>query len=95
MDLSMRWLKEYVTIDAKPREFAHAMTMSGSKVEGYEIEGEEIENVVVGKVLDIKPHADSDHLVICQIDVAKEAPLQIVTGANNVVVGALVPVAMD
>ncbi|MFZ2540086.1 MAG: phenylalanine--tRNA ligase subunit beta [Oscillospiraceae bacterium] len=95
MDLSMKWLKDYVTIDAKPREFAHAMTMSGSKVEGYEIEGEEIENVVVGKVLDIKAHADSDHLVICQIDVAKEAPLQIVTGANNVVVGALVPVAMD
>ena len=95
MDLSMRWLKEYVTIDEKPREFAHAMTMSGSKVEGYEVEGEKIENVVVGKVLEIKPHTDSDHLVICQIDVAKDAPVQIVTGATNVVVGALVPVALD
>lgn len=95
MDLSMRWLKDYVKIDVNPREFAHAMTMSGSKVEGYEIEGEKIENVVVGKVLAITPHPDSDHLVICQIDVAKENPLQIVTGANNVVIGALVPVAMD
>lgn len=95
MNLSMRWLKDYVDIDVKPREFAHEMTMSGSKVECYEIEGEEIKNVVVGKVLDIKPHTNSDHLVICQIDVAKEAPLQIVTGASNVVVGALVPVALD
>ncbi|WMJ24072.1 phenylalanine--tRNA ligase subunit beta [Paludicola sp. MB14-C6] len=95
MNLSMKWLSDYVDIDVKPRDYAHALTMSGSKVEGYEIEGEEITNVVVGKVLEITPHPDADKLVVCKIDVAKDEPLQIVTGAKNVVVGALVPVALD
>lgn len=95
MDLSMKWLKEFAEIDDAPRSFSQKMTMSGSKVESYTIEGEEIDKVVVGKVLDIKPHTDSDHLVICQIDAGMEKPLQIVTGATNVVVGALVPVALD
>jgi phenylalanyl-tRNA synthetase beta chain len=95
MNLSMKWLADYVDIDVKPRDFAHALTMSGSKVEGYEIEGEEIKNVVVGKILEITPHPDADKLVVCKVDVAKEQPLQIVTGAKNVVVGALVPVALD
>ena len=95
MVLSMRWLKEFVDIDVKPRAFSHAMTMSGSKVEGYEIEGSEIENVVVGKVLEITPHEDSDHLVVCKIDAGSGTPLQIVTGADNVTVGSMVPVALD
>lgn len=95
MDLSIRWLKDYVDLDVNPRAFAHAMTMSGSKVEGYETEGAEISNVVVGKVLDIQKHPDSDHLVICKIDTGREEPLQIVTGASNVTVGAMVPVALD
>ena len=95
MVLSMRWLKEFVDIDVKPRAFSHAMTMSGSKVEGYEVEGSEIKNVVVGKVLDVTPHEDSDHLVVCKIDAGGEAPLQIVTGAGNVTVGSIVPVAFD
>lgn len=97
MNLSMRWLKEYVDLDeALPiREFCEKMTMSGSKVEGYETECAGVENVIVGRVLSIEKHPDSDHLNICQVDVGKIAPIQIVTGAQNVVPGALVPVAMD
>ena len=97
MNLSMRWLKEYVDLDeALPiREFCEKMTMSGSKVEGYETECAGVENVIVGRVLSIEKHPDSDHLNICQVDVGKTAPIQIVTGAQNVVPGALVPVAMD
>lgn len=71
MNLSMKWLKEFVDIDIKPRDFSEAMTISGSKVEGYEIEGSEISNVVVGKILSIVPHQDSDHLVICQVDIGR------------------------
>ena len=95
MNLSMKWLADYIDVDCTIKEFVSGMTMSGSKVEGYEYEGEEISNVVVGKVLEVVPHADSDHLVVCQIDVAKEQPIQIVTGASNVFAGALVPVALD
>lgn len=96
MNLSMKWLSDYVKIDeANMRNYAHAMTMSGSKVEGFENEGSEITGVVVGKVLEIERHPDADKLVVCKIDVSREAPLQIVTGATNVVVGALVPVATD
>ena len=69
MNLSMKWLKEFVEIEIPPREFAEAMTLSGSKVEGYETEGAEISNVVVGKILSITPHQDSDHLNICQVEV--------------------------
>ena len=95
MDLSMKWLNDYVKIDVPPREFAQRMTMSGSKVEGYEIEGEEISNVVVGKILSVERHPDADKLVVCQVEVGKEAPIQIVTGASNVFPGAVVPVALD
>ena len=96
MDLSMRWLGDYVTLDKMtPREFAEAMTMSGSKVEVYNKEGEDIKNVIVGKILSIVPHPDSDHMVITQVDVGGERPLQIVTGANNLKVGDYVPTAVD
>ena len=95
MNLSMRWLNEFVPVEMEPRAFSEAMTMSGSKVEGWEIEGEEITNVVVGKVLSIEKHQDSDHLVICQVDVGKPEKLQIVTGASNLHPGDVVPVALD
>jgi len=96
MDLSLRWLSDYVDIsDKSPKEFCDALTLSGSKVEGYTLEGSEISNVVVGKVLEMERHPDSDHLWVMQIDVGEEAPIQIVTGAQNVVVGAKVPVAKD
>ena len=95
MNLSMKWLNDYVKIDVEPHEFAQAMTMSGSKVEGYEIEGEGIHNVVVGKILSVEKHPDADKLVVCMLDVGKDEPIQIVTGASNVFPGAVVPVALD
>ncbi len=95
MNLSMKWLNDYVKIDVPPHEFAHRMTMSGSKVEGYETEGEEISNVVVGKILSVEKHPDADKLVVCMLDVGQGAPIQIVTGADNVFPGAVVPVALD
>lgn len=95
MNLSMRWLKDYVDIgNVSMRDFSEAMSMSGSKVEGWETEFEGVKNVVVGKILSVEPHPDSDHLVICQLDVAQGEPVQIVTGASNVHAGDLVPVAL-
>lgn len=95
MNLSMRWLSEFVTLDdMTPRAFAESMTMSGSKVEGWEVEGEEIHNVVVGKILSLERHPDSDHLWICQVDVGAETPVQIVTGAQNLHEGDYVPAAL-
>ncbi|MEG1152087.1 MAG: phenylalanine--tRNA ligase subunit beta [Oscillospiraceae bacterium] len=95
MNLSMKWLKEYVDIDVAPREFSEKMTMTGSKVEGFEIEGSEISKVVVGKVLSVVKHPNADTLVICQVDVGKSEPIQIVTGAKNLSDGSIVPVALD
>ena len=95
MDLSMKWLAESVKVDVPPRKFAEAMTMSGSKVEGWAKEGNEIEGVVVGRVLSIKKHPDADTLVVCSVDVGGAAPLQIVTGATNLAAGDLVPAALD
>lgn len=95
MNLSMKWLADYVKADVSVKEYCHALTMSGSKVEGYEIEGSEISNVVVGKILSVVPHENSDHLVVCQVEVGKDTPIQIVTGASNVNAGDIVPVALD
>ena len=71
------------------------MTMSGSKVESWEAEGSELQNIVVGKVLSLEKHQNSDHLWICSVDVGKDEPIQIVTGAQNLSVGDIVPVALD
>ena len=95
MNLSMKWLREFVDIEVSPKEFAEKMTMSGSKVEKYEVEGEKLSRVVVGKVLSIEAHPDADKLVVCQVDVGESAPIQIVTGAKNLTVGDVVPVALD
>lgn len=95
MNLSKKWLNEFVLIDASPRDFSEALTMSGSKVEGYETEGAELSNIVVGRVDGLERHPDSDHLWICKINAGKEMPLQIVTGAQNLKVGDIVPVALD
>lgn len=95
MNLSMKWLSDYVDVGPiTPREFAEAMTMSGSKVEGWEQEGSGIRNVVVGKVAEIVRHPNSDHLFICQIDVGTGTNVQIVTGAQNVHAGDFVPAAL-
>ena len=93
MNLSRKWLNEFVTVTASDKDFAEAMTLSGSKVEITMDLGAEIENVVVGKVLSMKRHENSDHMWVCQVDVAEGEPIQIVTGAQNVKEGDLVPVA--
>ena len=93
MNLSREWLNEFVKVDASDKEFAEAMTLSGSKVELTQVPGEEIRNVVVGRVLSLVRHPDSDHMWICQIDVGEAEPIQIVTGAQNLHEGDLVPVA--
>nr|MCR5353861.1 phenylalanine--tRNA ligase subunit beta [Clostridiales bacterium] len=95
MKLSMNWLKDYVDKSFDPKEFSDKLTLTGSKVEGFEKLGEEIKNVVVGKLLSVEPHPDSDHLLICMVDVGKGEPVQIVTGAQNVKPGEYVPAALD
>ena len=94
MNLSRKWLNEFGTVDADDKEFAEAMTLSGSKVEVTEDLGAEICNVVVGRILSMERHPDSDHMWVCQLDVGKAEPVQIVTGAWNVHVGDLVPAAL-
>ncbi len=93
MNLSRKWLNEFVTVQAGDKEFDEAMTLSGSKVETTEDLGAEISGVVVGRVLEMKRHENSDHMWVCQVDVGEGEPIQIVTGAQNVRVNDLVPVA--
>ena len=94
MILSRKWLNEFVDVsDISDREFDEAMTLSGSKVETVTALDESLKNVVVGKILSMEKHPDSDHMWICQIDVGQAEPTQIVTGAWNIHVGDLVPAA--
>ena len=94
MNLSRKWLNEFVRVNAGDREFAEAMTLSGSKVEGAADLGADISNIVVGEILSMERHPDSDHMWVCRLDVGRGEPLQIVTGAWNIHVGDLVPVAL-
>ena len=94
MKLPLSWLKDYMNTDGiENSEYMHKMTMSGSIVEGIENAADEFKNVVTGKILKIEKHPDADKLVVCQVDVGEDAPIQIVTGATNVFEGAVVPVA--
>ena len=99
MNLSRKWLNEFVdgvsVSDINDHEFSEAMTLSGSKVETFEDLGKEISNIVVGKVLSMAKHPNSDHMWLCMVDAGQAEPVQIVTGAWNVHVGDLVPVALD
>ena len=95
MKLSREWLGEYTTIGSPDKEYCDTMTMSGSKVEGWEVTGSEISRVVVGRVISMERHTNSDHMWVCKINVGGERELQIVTGAQNVNIGDLVPVALD
>lgn len=94
MKVSISWLKRYVDIDIPVTELCDKMVQAGFEVEEIVDLSATMSNVVVGKIVDIKPHEDSDHLQICQVDVGDEV-LQIVTGAQNVFVGAIVPVAKN
>ena len=95
MKLNRKWLhEEFVDLSSvSDKEFVETLTVAGQKVETYERMDAEIKNVVVGKVLSIVRHENSDHMWVCMIDVGKDDPLQIVTGAQNVHEGDLVPVA--
>ena len=95
MKVPMSWFGDYTDISGvTPKEYNDALTMSGSKVETIENMGKDIKNVVTGKILEIEKHPDSDHMVICKVD-AGDGILQIVTGAPNVKVGQIVPVAKN
>ena len=95
MKLNRKWLhEEFVDLShVSDKEYVETLTVFGQKVETYERMDAEIKNVVVGKVLEIVRHENSDHMWVCQIDVGEEEPVQIVTGAQNVKVGDMVPVA--
>ena len=96
MQLNRKWLnEEFVDLShVSDKEYVETLTVFGQKVETYERMDAEIKNVVVGKVVSMVPHPNSDHMFICQVDVGKEELVQIVTGAQNVHEGDLVPAAL-
>ena len=96
MKLNRKWInEEFVDLSAiSDKEYVETMTVFGQKVETYERMDAEIKNVVVGKVISIERHTNSDHMWVCQVDVGAQEPVQIVTGAQNVKAGDLVPTAL-
>ena len=94
MQVSIKWLKDYVDIDETPEEIADRLTMAGIPVERIVRADEGLEKVVTGRIEKITPHPDSDHLLVCQLNIGKEELIQIVTGASNVREGHIVPTAM-
>ena len=96
MRTSLKWIKDLVPgiEDLTPQEYLDAMTLSGSKGEYYVELDKNLENIVIGQILKIEKHPDADKLVICQVNVGQEEPVQIVTGAPNVFEGAVVPVVL-
>lgn len=95
MNTPLSWIKAYVPdLDVTPQEYTDAMTLTGSKVEGYECLDKNLEKIVVGQILSIERHPDADKLIVCQVDVGGET-VQIVTGAPNVKTGDKVPVVLD
>ena len=92
MKVGVEWLKDYADIDVDVKELSEILTMTGSKVEEYESKGNDIKNVVVGKILEIEKHPDADKLVVTKVDVKNEI-LKIVTGAKNINVGDIIPIA--
>ncbi len=95
MNTPLSWIKAYVPeLDVTAQEYTDAMTLSGSKVEGYTELNKNLEKIVVGKIEKIEKHPDADKLIICQVNVGENEPVQIVTGAPNVSEGDLVPVVL-
>lgn len=95
MKLPLSWLKEYVDIgNISNKEYSEILSIFGSKVENIEYLGKEIQNVVTGKITSIEPHPDADKLCVCMVDTLSES-IQIVTGAKNITVGDIIPVALD
>ncbi|MDD2215424.1 MAG: phenylalanine--tRNA ligase subunit beta [Eubacteriales bacterium] len=88
------WLNEYTDVTIDSDQFCERMVMSGSNIETADRYGEGIKNIVVGKILNLEKHPDADKLLVCMLDVGQDEPVQIVTGATNVFVGAFVPVIL-
>lgn len=97
MNTPLSWIKAYVPeLDVTAQEYTDAMTLSGSKVEGYEKLDADLDKIVVGKILKIEKHPDADKLIVCQVQITQEGEtVQIVTGAPNVKEGDIVPVVLD
>lgn len=96
MNTSLKWIKDMVPgLKAAPQEYADAMTLSGTKVEGYEAFDKDLDKIIIGQIQKIEKHPDADKLVVCQVDVGEAEPVQIVTGAPNVREGQKVPVVLD
>ena len=95
MNTSMSWIKMYVPdLDVTAQEYTDAMTLSGTKVEGYEALDADLDQIVIGQITKIERHPDADKLIICQVNVGEKS-VQIVTGAPNVKEGDKVPVVLD
>lgn len=95
MNTSLSWVKAYVPdLDVTAQEYTDAMTLSGTKVEGYEKMDADLDKIVIGQIEKIEKHPDADKLIICQVNVGTET-VQIVTGAPNVKEGDKVPVVLD
>ena len=95
MNTSMSWIKMYVPdLDVTAQEYTDAMTLSGTKVEGYEKLDADLDKIVIGQIMKIERHPDADKLIVCQVDIGTET-VQIVTGAPNVKEGDKVPVVLD
>lgn len=95
MNTSLKWIRDFVPeLTVTPQEYRDAMTLSGSKVEGYTCMDTDLEKIVIGQVKSIERHPDADKIVICQVDIGTET-IQIVTGAPNVTEGCKVPVVLD
>ncbi len=96
MNTPLSWIKAYVpTLETTPQEFVDRITLSGSHVENFTRFDKNLDKIVVGKLLSIEPHPDADKLVICQVDVGQDKPIQIVTGAHNMKVGDMTPTVLD
>ncbi len=96
MNTSYKWIQDMVPgLDVTPQEYMDAMTLSGSKVEGFTAFDADLDKIIIGQIKKIEPHPDADKLVICQVDIGREEPLQIVTGAPNVAEGQKIPVVLD
>ena len=97
MNTPLSWIKAYVPdLDCSAQEYTDAMTLTGTKVEGYEKLDADLDKIVVGKILKIEKHPDADKLIVCQVQVSKDGEtVQIVTGAPNVKEGDVVPVVLD
>ncbi len=96
MNTSLKWIKDMVPgLDVTPQEYVDAMTLSGTKAEGYEAFDKDLDKIVVGQIKQIEKHPDADKLVVCQVDIGEAELIQIVTGAPNVREGQKVPVVLD